>query len=76
MMRQLLATLFLGLAACSLGGATVLTEGAGREWPGPGGDAGKTHHSRLTAINAENVGQLGLAWQVELGTLRDRKSVV
>lgn len=48
MMRQLLATLFLGLAACSLGGATVLTEGAGREWPGPGGDAGKTHHSRLT----------------------------
>lgn len=74
MMRQLLATLFLGLAACSLGGATVLTEGAGREWPGPGGDAGKTHHSRLTAINAENVGRLGLAWQVELGTLRGQEA--
>jgi quinohemoprotein ethanol dehydrogenase len=44
--------------------------GAGSEWTSPGGDAGKTHHSALTGINAKNVGSLGLAWQAELGTAR------
>lgn len=73
-MRKLLASIFLGLAACSLGGATALQQGAGSQWTGPGGDAGKTHHSRLTAINAENVGQLGLAWAVDLDTTRGQEA--
>lgn len=73
-MRNLLAGLLLGLAACSLGGATPLTEGAGSQWTSPGGDSGKTHHSRLTAINAENVGTIGLAWAADLGTLRGQEA--
>ena len=73
-MRHLFASLFLGLAACSLGGATALQQGAGAQWTSPGGDAGKTHHSLLTAITAENVGQLGLAWAVDLGTMRGQEA--
>jgi len=46
------------LAACTLGTAPPLV-GAGSEWTSPGGDAGKTHHSALTGINAGNVGTLG-----------------
>lgn len=57
------------LAACALGAAPPMV-GAGSEWTSPGGDAGKTHHSALTGINAKNVGSLGLAWQAELGTAR------
>ncbi|MES2303292.1 MAG: PQQ-binding-like beta-propeller repeat protein, partial [Pseudomonadota bacterium] len=73
-MRKLLASIFLGLAACSLGGATALQQGAGSQWTSPGGDAGKMHHSLLTAINAENVGQLGLAWAVDLDTTRGQEA--
>ena len=40
------------------------------DWPGTGGDPGKSHHSQLTDINPTNVGTLGLAWQAELGTNR------
>ena len=43
---------------------------AGDNWANPGGDAGKTHHSALTDITPGNVGELGLAWQAELGTDR------
>ena len=57
------------LAALSLGTASPMV-GAGSEWTSPGGDAGKTHHSALTLINAGNVGKFGLAWQAELGTAR------
>ncbi len=57
------------LAALALGAAPPMV-GAGSEWTSPGGDAGKTHHSQLTQINAGNVGSLGLAWQAELGTAR------
>ncbi|MBU6395636.1 MAG: PQQ-dependent dehydrogenase, methanol/ethanol family [Sphingomonadales bacterium] len=57
------------LAALALGAAPPMV-GAGAEWTSPGGDAGKTHHSVLTQINAANVGSLGLAWQAELGTAR------
>ena len=63
--RLVLAT----LAAAALGAAPPMV-GAGSEWTSPGGDAGKTHHSALTQINAGNVGSLGLAWQAELGTAR------
>jgi quinohemoprotein ethanol dehydrogenase len=40
------------------------------DWATTGGDAGKSHHSKLTDINVENVNTLGLAWQAELGTNR------
>jgi hypothetical protein len=68
-MRALAGFVLAALAACSLG-ATGPQVGAGSEWTSPGGDAGKTHHSVLTQISAENVGTLGLAWQAELGTAR------
>lgn len=57
------------LAALALGAAPPMV-GAGSEWTSPGGDPGRTHHSALTGINAQNVGSLGLAWQAELGTAR------
>ncbi|OYZ27261.1 MAG: PQQ-dependent dehydrogenase, methanol/ethanol family, partial [Novosphingobium sp. 16-62-11] len=63
----------LALAACAIA-ASPPQVGAGSEWTSPGGDMGKTHHSRLTAINAENVSQLGLAWEAELGTLRGQEA--
>ena len=40
------------------------------DWPSPGGDADKTHHSTLTDITPANVGTLGLAWAADLGTTR------
>ncbi|WP_408590691.1 PQQ-dependent dehydrogenase, methanol/ethanol family [Novosphingobium sp.] len=53
---------------------TGLTTGAGTNWPSPGGDAGKTHHSTLSLITPANVGTLGLAWQAELGTMRGQEA--
>jgi quinohemoprotein ethanol dehydrogenase len=52
------------------GQARAGTEGASENWPTPGGDAGKSHHSRLTGITPDNVRTLGLAWSVSLGTNR------
>jgi len=46
------------------------TGGAGDDWPDPGGDQGKSHHSRLTDIGPGNVERLGLAWVAELDTTR------
>ena len=43
---------------------------AGENWTNPGGDAGKSHHSTLTQITKDNVGDLGLAWAADLGTNR------
>ena len=40
------------------------------DWATTGGDAGKSHHSKLTDIAPANVATLGLAWQAELGTNR------
>lgn len=66
------------LAACLALGALTATQaaprsaaaGAGDDWPSPGGDAGKSHHSRLTDIDSGNVARLGLAWSADLGTNR------
>jgi quinohemoprotein ethanol dehydrogenase len=55
------------LAACSGNPSTQL---AGDDWATTGGDAGKSHHSRLTDITPENIGKLGLAWAADLGTTR------
>src|SRR3569833_2625287 len=44
--------------------------GAGDDWDNPGGDWASSHYSRLTDIDAKNVGKLGLAWDYDLGTAR------
>lgn len=40
------------------------------DWPNPGGDQGKSHHSQLTDITPANADQLGLAWSADLATNR------
>lgn len=74
----LLGLALLALAAC---GAQVGPErdegdgdgdgdGVGAEWTRYGGTVDEQRHSRLTAINRENVGQLGPAWTYQLRTSR------
>jgi quinohemoprotein ethanol dehydrogenase len=67
-----LATLALALAATQLSAIQPmpLGSGAGATWTNPGGDAGKTHYSRLDQITPANASRLGLAWSAELGTGR------
>ena len=65
---------FVTLAALALPAATPLNQGAGAQWPAPGGDAGKTHWSTLTAINPQTVSTLGLAWEADLGTARGQEA--
>ncbi|MDE2561441.1 MAG: PQQ-dependent dehydrogenase, methanol/ethanol family [Sphingomonadales bacterium] len=71
-MKRLALSLALLAAACSgrHPSAPRQQEVAADNWTSQGGDAGKTHHSALTGIDATNVGRLGLAWQAELGTNR------
>ena len=46
------------------------TDTAADNWPTPGGDANKSHHSLLVDLTPDNVGGLGLAWAANLGTHR------
>ncbi len=69
----------LFLAACSATAdeapqIDTSTYGAGDDWDNPGGDWASSHFSRLTDISADNVGQLGLAWEYDLGTDRVQES--
>ena len=64
----LAALLLLGACARTPSGAGTYT--VGDDWPTPGGDAGKSHHSPLTDMTPQNVGTLGLAWAADLGTNR------
>jgi quinohemoprotein ethanol dehydrogenase len=75
-MRALIAAVALTLAACSGGGAEDLPAdyGADDDWDNPGGDWASSHFSRLTDISADNVGELGLAWEYDLGTSRVQES--
>ena len=70
-MRYLLAALVASCltVGCSFGESPETAIGPD-DWATTGGDFGKSHHSALTDINPDNVDQLGLAWQVELGTNR------
>lgn len=73
MARALLGTLgALSLAACGDDAVQVDTSlyGAGENWDNPGGDWAESHFSRLEEINAGNVGELGLAWEYDLGSAR------
>lgn len=43
-------------------------------WPAIGGDALEQHYSPLDRINTENVGELGLAWSLDLDTDRGQEA--
>ncbi|MXO58988.1 PQQ-dependent dehydrogenase, methanol/ethanol family [Altererythrobacter salegens] len=73
-MRALVALAALALAACDTNSVDTSTYGAGDNWDNPGGDWAESHFSRLTDISADNVGQLGLAWEFDLGTNRVQES--
>ena len=66
-MRKLLAAALLALAACSSGSDAPEVDtsvyGAGEDWDNPGGDWAGSHFSRLTDVNKDNVGELGVAWE-------------
>ncbi|WP_374528529.1 PQQ-dependent dehydrogenase, methanol/ethanol family [Novosphingobium sp.] len=71
MLKRLTLLAVLALAACGPKETAPPQQAeAADNWTNPGGDAGKTHHSQLTDITAENVGRLGLAWEAQLGTNR------
>jgi len=59
-----------GLLPLLLGACSPATPTISDDWPGPGGDPGKSHYSQLTDINPANVGTLGFAWSADLGTNR------
>jgi quinohemoprotein ethanol dehydrogenase len=60
--------LHAGHATPDRGRSSVI--GAGDDWDNPGGDWAGSHFSRLTDITPANVGELGLAWEYDLGTAR------
>jgi quinohemoprotein ethanol dehydrogenase len=47
----------------------------GTNWPSYGRTYSENHASPLTAINAENIGQLGLAWSLELSDVHGGATV-
>ncbi|MFN7056838.1 PQQ-dependent dehydrogenase, methanol/ethanol family [Hyphomonas sp.] len=54
--------------------ARISTASAAEEWLTYGGTYDEQRHSRLTAINTENVGELGVAWTYDLATNRGVES--
>jgi quinohemoprotein ethanol dehydrogenase len=68
-MNKILAALLIALSACAPKPPSEIKLSLDN-WVTTGGDAGKSHHSLLTDINAKNIASLGLAWQAELGTNR------
>jgi quinohemoprotein ethanol dehydrogenase len=77
-MRTILAAVSaLLLAGCGLSGTDgdapevdTSVYGAGENWDNPGGDWAGSHFSLLTDISKANAGELGLAWEYDLGTAR------
>jgi len=74
LLRWLAAPFLLALAGCSQGSDAPQVDtsviGAAENWDNPGGDWAGSHFSRLTDITPANVGELGLAWEYDLGTAR------
>ena len=72
----------LALVALQLGGsaaragvsATDIAAGAADEWLSYGHDYGEQRFSQLSAVNAGNVAQLGLAWSSNLDTARGQEA--
>ena len=87
-MGVLCAASALALTACGMagGGASAPTlakdgvtdaliqKAADEEWLSYGRDYGEQRFSPLTAINDQNVGQLGLAWSSDLDTARGQEA--
>src|SRR5690606_14233787 len=73
-LRAIASAALLALAACSSGSDAPEVDtsiiGAGEDWIATGGDWAGSHFSRLTDITRDNVGELGLAWEYDLGTAR------
>jgi len=69
---MLAASLMVPLTTgCLPGGsndASYIDGNPGRNWPGYGNTYGEQHYSPLTQIDGTNVGQLSLAWFLDLGT--------
>lgn len=78
MIRRLVPALFLPLALVACGEDVpridTSTYGAGANWETTGGDWAGSHFSRLTGITKDNVADLGLAWEYDLGTARVQES--
>ena len=43
-------------------------------WPSIGGSSDEQHYSKMEGINTANVGQLGLAWSLDLDTFRGQEA--
>ena len=69
-----LTALLNGAAQSDVAAEADTAAGAGDDWRAPGGDAGKTHYSRLGDITPANVGTLGFAWSYDLGTNRGQEA--
>lgn len=75
LMAALLLAASLCLPGCDAGdenatgaaAAPLLDSSDGRDWPGYGRTHGEQHYSPLDQINQDTVGQLGLAWSMDLG---------
>jgi PQQ-dependent dehydrogenase (methanol/ethanol family) len=69
-----MAVLFVGSLALSIGGCKGIrpttTVGAAADWKMYGGSNEEQRFSPLSQINEQNIGQLGLLWDRELGTTR------
>ncbi|MFC3096904.1 PQQ-dependent dehydrogenase, methanol/ethanol family [Alteraurantiacibacter palmitatis] len=78
MIRRLVRALALPLALVACGedvpDIDTSTYGAGANWETNGGDWAGSYFSRLGGLTKENVGQLGLAWEYDLGTARVQES--
>ena len=62
----LLALALLALAACQRPAVKSTEAAAGQNWTSHNGDPDETSYSQLAKIDASDVGQLGLAWALDL----------
>ena len=63
-----------GAKFAAVDAARISTTSAAEEWLTYGGTYNEQRHSRLTAINKQNVAQLGVAWTYDLATNRGVES--
>lgn len=82
-LSALVIAALLSLAACGKPAPSPATEGVTdaliasapeTEWLSYGRDYGEQRYSPLTRIDAANVGQLGLAWSIDLETARGQEA--
>ncbi len=80
MLGAFAAGITMAEAACAAAGGAGAVDTARMKsadpdnWLTPGRDQNGTYYSPLSRINAANVGQLGFAWQYDLGTFRGQEA--